>query len=365
MKQEKLLQNRSSQLQRLKDRECQSEKREYYLIREWDIFHINATFDHIGNQTTSELIPWYIKTKGNTNSLDFFITTTNGPKPYIDYDGKPKDTEGFVLLYDLRNLTMPPIQVFEGTTIIPSCNFINDFDILCIGSAGYIYKYTLTEDLNTFTYSQFAHINNAHFDKCSSSIQTSNGLILIGGWPFNVIHVYDIYGHKLTELNTNTVEHSDVMSINEIIPGIILTISNPNGILTIHNITNIHKKERDNISKNIIQSFGYYAYTTTSLKREGGIYFALGGRVNQDGLVQICKLEDNLNVSCNEKYIITNPYCTIKEIREIEKGKIFFWGDRDCNQICSWEYIHEDKPKCYTVDDYKDNEIIDIVSICE
>ena len=134
MKQEKLLQNRSSQLQRLKDRECQSEKREYYLIRNWDIFHINATFDHIGNQTTSELIPRYKITKGNKNSLDFFITTTNGPSPYIDYDGIRKDTEGFVLLYDLRKLEMPPIQLFSGTTIISSCNFINDFDILCYWS---------------------------------------------------------------------------------------------------------------------------------------------------------------------------------------------------------------------------------------
>ena len=360
MKQEKLIQNRSSQLQRLKDRECKSEKRELYLISVFRIYHINSTFDHIGNQTTSELIPWYKITKGNKNSLDFFITTTNGPTAYYDYDGR----DGFVLLYDLRNLTMPPIQVFSGTTIIPSCNFINDFDILCISSTGYIYKYTLTEDLNTFTYSQFAHINNAHFLKYSSSIQTSNGLILIGGWPFNVIHVYDIYGHKLTELNTNTVEQSNVISINEIIPGIILTIGQSNGILTIHNITNIHKKEQDNISKNIIQTFGYYAYTTTSLKREGGIYFALGGKVNQDGSVQICKLEDNLDVSC-DKTIITASDCAIKQIRELEKGKIFFWGEKECKQICTWEYIHEDKPMCYSIDPDKDREIYDIVSICE
>ena len=345
-----------------KIRECQSENRNHYLIREENINLVNGTFNYIGEQS----IPNKCHIRGAKNSYDLYLCAS----VYRENDDV---SEHFALIYDVSShLMQHRFKLFANSGEKAECHFINDFEIICVTYTGFIYNYTITQELDNFRYSEFGHINKGEF-RSAYCIETRNEHIIIGGWPNHSIHIFDKYGRWIRQTDTKyeNIEISNrVYYITEILPNIIVTAELESG-LYIHDLRNI---EMDGhpittsalLNPNTLQGAEYLVAVPLILSEEG-IYFASGGRYHNKGFILVCELiyPDLMLTNCKEELDIPLVGCAIHFIRELEEGKIFFGGD-SCSVICLWDYIGNNMAQCFKLDDNYDGMggVTDIVSLC-
>ena len=223
----------------------------------------------------------------------------------------------------------------------------------------------MNNNLTSFTYTQFAHIDNAKLDPFSC-IQTSSDLILVSGWPLATVHVFDKSGEPIAKLNAfNSYRRS--YDIIEIWPDIIMSAEDVGGCY-LHNITNIRSKEHPVTTTKLNLPLTITEYRSLLVLKQGGNnYFAIGGRHNLNGMIQICELHKNLSVSVlKEKLDIPSEDCIIDIVRELQEGKIYFGGIvGTCEVACTWEYITEEQPQCFNITNLILNSPLkDIVSVC-
>ena len=80
------------------------------------------------------------------------------------------------------------------------------------------------------------------------------------------------------------------------------------------------------------------------------VYFAMGGKENQGGIVSIYQLNADETVTLlKEKTRIPNSTCTIHALHEGEKGKLFIGVNYNSNLTCVWDYIWNDLPQCFSI----------------
>ena len=85
---------------------------------------------------------------------------------------------------------------------------------------------------------------------------------------------------------------------------------------------------------------------------------------NISGTIAIGQLFSDLSMNIIKSTDLTDypggKNCEFVTIHEIEPGTIFVGGVDACTEVCSWNYIDDPKPKCYS----ENEDIYNFISFC-
>ena len=308
------------------------------------------------------------------NSLNYYIAAPcrpyNCPNPHA------------TMLFNLNDLNQQPTLIEEYSTnnLASECFFIHDYAAICCELTGYLQKYEFDSNMNLQPLPFrprvvsppwiFADIADNPLTSC---IQMEEGLIVIGD-KVGIIYVVDDAGYILASATPPTYAHA-ISQLAEVLQGVIMSVN--------RNVANgVIYDLRDINIQNHITSTNYHGVNTNaeytdiiSLVGGGEGYFALAGGIHWNccaysscpcelGTITIGQLLPDLSIniikSTGFNDYVGGDDCVFMAIHEIELGIVFVGGVKYCTEVCSWNYIDDPKPKCYS----ENEDIYNFISFC-
>ena len=267
-----------------------------------------------------------------------------------------------VKIYDMKYYNYPDhkiklLQSLSHSSTVFECFFKNSISAMCCDHTGYIKEYNLSNPHSIPTPTIF----NKTIDLSGlySCMETKDKKYIVAGGLRNLYILNAEDGTLAHTLHYSANGGFYVWQIAEVRPNILVTADYYTASL--HNIRDIH-----NIPNSFkLPDLGNY-FTVIALETNLGD-FAIGGWASSTnrGSVHIKHLEDDNQTINTLKYVdnIQGDDCDIVVIKELKKGSIIFGGDRDCDEMCLWNYaaIPDKNPLCW--DDQTGNNISDIVGV--
>ena len=308
-------------------------------------------------------------TINSLNSLNYYIAA-----PCRQFDcPNPSAT----MLFNLNDLNQQPtlIEEYDTNSLASECFFIHDYAAICCEVTGLLQKYEFDSKMNLQPLPlslykippwAFANITT---NALSSCLQMEEGLMVIGDTS-GKIYVFDDAGYILT---TNITTYP-ITQLAEVLRGVIMT-SNMGGGGVIYDLRDINTPNYSITSSSY--SRWHMNNAIISLVGGGEGYFAIAGLYHWNdcpslnmscpiisGTIAIGQLFSDLSMNIIKSTDLTDypggKNCEFVTIHEIEPGTIFVGGVDACTEVCSWNYIDDPKPKCYS----ENEDIYNFISFC-
>ena len=238
-----------------------------------------------------------------------------------------------VKLYNMKQTTPKQIILLASVSEeghVFSCFPQGYHSAICLTSKSLARKYKYR---GTYTGEHFYSASLPEF--FLSGIETIDKYIILGT-NNGKLYILDGEGNYISmkDYNSNAV----VFEMAEVNRNRLLTADGSDGCY-LHNIDDVH-----NILSTLIlwEELTEYKTILKLGSKEG--YFAIGGKRNNKGFVDIYNLEEVERINQED---IEGDGCIITAIRELKSRIIVFGGELNCTSICLWNYAAQPTLNAY------------------